>query len=144
MSSEAVIGKILLAAMLLAVYPAETRAPINQPEPVAKVQATPLARATSNPVSAGKRGRVITSGVATWYDYVPGGAAAGPGLRRALGSDWRGTTVLACYSGDCVRVKLSDWCLCSKGNRVIDLDDAAFRALAPTSMGVIPVTVRLP
>ena len=29
-------------------------------------------------------------GRASWYNYVPGGAAAGPRLRAMLGKNWRG------------------------------------------------------
>jgi hypothetical protein len=107
-STEPLIGKLLLVGLLALIQPHfradETRPPVKQPEPEAKVVATPLAHVSSTTVSAGKRGRALTSGAATWYDYVPGGAAAGPALRRALGAGWRGTTVMACYRRDCVRV----------------------------------------
>ena len=36
-------------------------------------------------------------GIATWYAYRPGEAAAGPALRRALGKDWRGRSVVVRY-----------------------------------------------
>jgi hypothetical protein len=51
-------------------------------------------------------------------------AAAGPGLRAALGSGWRNTVVLVC-GRSCVRVKLIDWCKCTGGSvgveKLIDL-----------------------
>jgi len=82
------------------------------------------------------------AGNATWYAYKVGGAAAGPRLRKWLGKGWRGTKVTVCHgAGNCVRVTLSDWCLCSHGNRVIDLDVRAFASLVPTSRGVTSVTV---
>jgi hypothetical protein len=81
------------------------------------------------------------TGVATWYRYVPGGAAAGPQLRRWLGPTWRGQRVKVCADTQCVSVTLSDWCLCSEGNRVIDLDIRTFAKLAQPSQGVLSVTV---
>jgi hypothetical protein len=47
-------------------------------------------------------------------------AAAGPRLRRALGSDWRGSIVYV----DGIRVKLIDWCQCYEGQsneKLLDL-----------------------
>jgi hypothetical protein len=88
---------------------------------------------------------VATTGWATWYDWRPGQAAAGPALRRLLGKDWRGESVSVCVDNRCVRVRLTDWCACGprRGSpTVIDLDDQVFRRLAPLSRGVIEVTVR--
>ena len=64
-------------------------------------------------------------------------AAAGPALR--VGS-WRGRTVTVCGSGNCVNVRLIDWCACGSG-RVIDLYSDAFRQLAPLSSGTVSVRV---
>lgn len=51
-------------------------------------------------------------------------AAAGPGLRAALGSGWRNNVVLVC-GRRCVQVKLVDWCKCTGGSvgtvKLIDL-----------------------
>jgi hypothetical protein len=51
-------------------------------------------------------------------------AAAGPGLRAALGSGWRNTVVTVC-GRTCVRVRLVDWCKCTGGSvgvvKLIDL-----------------------
>jgi len=51
-------------------------------------------------------------------------AAAGPGLRAALGSGWRNTVVYVCGQ-QCVRVRLIDWCKCTGGSvgitKLIDL-----------------------
>jgi hypothetical protein len=80
-------------------------------------------------------------GKATWYDYRPGHAAAGPALRKALGKHWRGMTVVVRSSGRQVTVKLSDWCACP-GGRVIDLDVRSFARLADPSRGVIKVEVK--
>ncbi len=46
--------------------------------------------------------------------------AAGPALRAAIGSDWRGRIVTV----DGIRVKLIDWCQCYAGEpneKLIDL-----------------------
>lgn len=100
--------------------------------------------AASHPVVA--EAKVAIRGVATWYDYVPGGAAAGPALRRALGPHWRGTWVRACTTTRCVRVQLTDWCSCYQDHkpRLIDLDVRSFARLAPTWRGVVMVTVVVP
>jgi len=51
-------------------------------------------------------------------------AAAGPGLRAAIGSGWRNTVVYVC-GHQCVRVRLVDWCKCTGGSvgveKLIDL-----------------------
>lgn len=84
-------------------------------------------------------------GTATWYDAPSRtDAAAGPALRRALGSGWRGSWVRVSSGGASVAVRLTDWCACGPRNgtpTVIDLDDRAFRVLAPLSRGVIRVAV---
>jgi hypothetical protein len=101
---------------------------------------TPIAQPQAEVIRPAPEGRL--TGRATWYAYVPGGAAAGPALRKWLGKGWRGTKVTVCHgAGNCVRVTLSDWCLCSKGNRIIDLDVRAFASLVPTSRGITSVTV---
>jgi len=90
---------------------------------------------------------VATTGTASWYDWHLRQAAAGPRLRALLGRDWKGKTVKVCASGHCTLVRLTDWCQCFKGTareRLIDLDDRAFAALAPLSRGVLRVKVVLP
>ena len=55
-------------------------------------------------------------------------AAAGPRLRAAIGSAWRGRVV----SVDGLRVKLVDWCQCYEGQaneKVIDLYLDVYRAV---------------
>lgn len=83
---------------------------------------------------------LLVSGTATWYSWRPGEAAAGPALRAALGSGWRGSTVTVTSAGHSVTVRLTDWCACGSG-RIIDLDSRSFARLAPLSTGVIRVTV---
>ena len=80
------------------------------------------------------------TGPASWYRWHPGEAAAGPGLRAALGPDWRGRLVVVTRAGSSVTVRLTDWCGCP-GGRLIDLDSRAFAALAPLSRGVIQVRI---
>jgi hypothetical protein len=51
-------------------------------------------------------------------------------------------TVIA--NGRAVVAQLGDWCACADrpgGPTLIDLDDDAFRALAPLSVGTLAVTV---
>lgn len=85
------------------------------------------------------------AGVATWYAYVQGQAAAGPALRALLGPSWRGTVVtVTAGGGPAVQVRLTDWCACADrpgGPTVIDLDRRDFAALAPPSRGVVQVVV---
>ena len=85
----------------------------------------------------------MAKGAATWYDDGPGFyGAAGPALRKG---NWRGRAVVVCSGGNCVKVRLTDWCACGPRNgvqTVIDLSPAAFRALAPLSRGVIKVEVK--
>lgn len=72
------------------------------------------------------------SGTASWYRYIPGGAAAGPALRRFLGPHWRGGIVRVCAGETCVVAALSDFCRCDTGaEKLIDLDLGLFVALAP-------------
>jgi rare lipoprotein A (peptidoglycan hydrolase) len=96
--------------------------------------------ACSPPVSAQR-------GVASWYRYNAGQAAAGPHLRALLGPDWRGHRVWVCTSVRCIVVKLTDWCQCYAGTateRIVDLDRRSFAALAAPSRGLVRVTVVLP
>jgi hypothetical protein len=62
-------------------------------------------------------------------------AAAGPKLRAAIGSGWRGTVV----SVDGIRVKLIDWCQCYKGQSNEKLLDLYHDVFARTGS---PVTIR--
>lgn len=111
-----------------------------------RTSAPPQIRVVKRPVKVGvsqpSRTAHGIAGLATWYAYVPGGAAAGPALRAALGRHWRGRKVSVCVTGgNCVSVTLSDWCLCSSA-RVVDLDVRSFAQLARLSRGVIHVTVK--
>lgn len=88
------------------------------------------------------------SGWATYYDAPSGAFAAGPALRSALGSDWRGQTVTVCLAGSsrCVVGRTSDWCACGKRHgtdTVVDLPRVDFARLAELGRGVIAVTVRI-
>lgn len=115
--------------------------------PTASAFATRRPAATVPPSTerpaASMSGHSIT-GIASWYRYVPGGAAAGPALRRALGPGWRGTVVTVCAGDRCVYgIALSDWCGCNTANeKLIDLDRASFAQLADPSRGIVKVTVR--
>lgn len=110
------------------------------PAVTAKVVPLATSKPTAAPRASTSLGTKSLAGNATWYAYVVGGAAAGPALRNALGSHWRYKKVMVC-AGRCVVVTLSDWCLCSHGNRLIDLDSRSFEVLAPLSQGTVRVTV---
>lgn len=108
--------------------------PPERPQPQPKVHVE--ARPTETPTTL--------TGRASWYEYVPGGAAAGPKLRAMLGKDWRGSKVSVCRGETCIRVTLSDWCQCYKGEkreRIIDLDVRTFDALGDPGDGVMRVTI---
>lgn len=82
----------------------------------------------------------VVKGNATWYRWHVGEAAAGPALRAALGSHWRGSRVRVCAGIRCVSVVLSDFCACND-HRVVDLDVRSFARLADPSRGVLAVVV---
>ena len=121
--------------------PTATRTPRNQPAVKAGVFVKPTPKPKQPSVySAGGTSHVL-KGRASWYcnkdasraqisachyQYPDTGAynayaAAGPKLRAALGSNWRGKVVLV----DGLRVKLVDWCECHGGEsgveKLIDL-----------------------
>ena len=82
-------------------------------------------------------------GRASWYDWRPREAAAGPALRAAL-VDWRGRVVTVCTATTCATVTLTDWCECYRGTpteRIIDLDRRTFALLLPPRRGLVRVTV---
>jgi len=124
--------------------------PLADPQPPAEPAERPQpSLPTPKPIvrdvglQASRTGRSI-SGRASWYcnsddpslpysvchNAYPDGpgfdayAAAGPALRAALGSGWRGTVVTVC-GRRCVAVKLIDWCKCTGGSvgveKLIDL-----------------------
>lgn len=88
------------------------------------------------------------TGIASWYPADGLIAAAGPELRHELGKGWRGSRVTVCASSRsaeaCVRVRISDWCQCMRGEadeRLVDLSDDAFRRLRGLSVGLVRVEV---
>jgi hypothetical protein len=120
-----------------------TSAPSDLPSPSTSTRAARTeAPATAKPSPATPRATTRPperlSGVATWYAYRTGQAAAGPRLRAALGRNWRGRTVLV----NGVPVRLTDWMGTRDRAKVIDLDDGLFiRVCGPLSMGVCEVSV---
>lgn len=115
------------------------------PAPAHRVAPPEVHKTTSRPRVAKPSGSSL-SGVASWYATGRDGfyAAAGPALRRWLGDGWRGKRVTICYRG-CIRVTLNDYCPCgersSRPDKLVDLSDESFRALARLSTGVIRVRV---
>lgn len=119
---------------------APTTRPVPQPSPVV---ATDLLSSQPTNVHEANVSPARLSGIASWYRYVPGQAAAGPRLRAMLG-DWRGTVVVVSRDGFSVRTQLSDWCQCHEGQpdeRLVDLDARTFSQIAPLSRGLVVVDV---
>ncbi len=112
--------------------------PTPRPAPVARVGSGSSSGGGAHRVSGGASWYCLTGVSACHYAY-PGGLYAAAGSEIRVG-DWRGRTVRVCGNGNCVSVKLIDWCACS-GSRIIDLYGDAFKRLAPLDAGVLRVTV---
>jgi hypothetical protein len=106
---------------------------------------SPAAGSTTSPATQLSDGGAIEGGLATWCAPTPtqcrrwGGHAllgAMPSFRWGDPSYF----VRVRYRGHQVIVRVVSFCACGHG-RVIDLSPFAFRQLAPTSRGVIPVSV---
>ena len=98
----------------------------------------PIAVVTSEPTARPSQSRHLR-GVTTWYAYRSGQAAAGAGLRAAIGRGWRGTHVTV----NGIPAVLTDWMGTKDPAKIIDLDDGLFRAACgPLSRGVCRVVVR--
>ncbi len=100
---------------------------------------------TSHPPAAALRVTVQGSGhsltgIATWYRWRIGQAAAGPRLRAALGKGWRGRLVTVHSGSRAITVRLTDY-MVAGGSRIIDLDSRSFAMLVRLSAGITPVTV---
>ena len=86
----------------------------------------------------------LAVGIASWHATGRDGlyAAAGPALRIG---DWRGRQVEVCRNVTdipaCIVVTLND---VMRAERLIDLSDEAFAALAPLSVGLVRVSVSVP
>jgi hypothetical protein len=115
----------------------------EEPAPSPSLRAVP--RLAAERAVSSQAGAPTVTGIASWYAYIPGGAAAGPALRTALGPGWRGMSVAVCRTNGgamaCVRVTLSDF---MRADRLIDLDSASFAALMPLSRGLVTVEVLAP
>jgi hypothetical protein len=124
--------------------PAEPTDPPARPQPSLPVP-KPIVKPVAPIVkSVAPRTAHSISGRASWYcnydnpsvphsichNAYPDGpgfdayAAAGPGLRAAIGSGWRNRVVTVC-GRTCVSVRLVDWCKCTGGSvgveKLIDL-----------------------
>lgn len=123
-------------------YPPRGIGPVSSPGVVDPPgdTASPRADVSIRPGRIGDAGPSL-EGIATWYRWHPGEAAAGPGLRRFLGKSWRGSVVTVSRGSRSVTVRLTDWCACP-GRRIVDLDVRAFAALGDPSLGVLRVEVQ--
>ena len=117
--------------------------PPERPQPSIKVAApivVPIVPKTTHAIS-GNASYYCRAGISpcTYSHPDVGGidayAAAGPRLRAAIGSGWRGTIVYV----DGVRVQLIDWCQCYEGQANEKLLDLYYDVFAKTGS---PVTVR--
>jgi hypothetical protein len=116
--------------------------------PVHVVRSRPKPATTTAAAVPSVGGGHSVGGTATWF-CLPGVSACTSGhqggLYAAAGSEirignWRGRTVKVCGNGNCIYVKLIDWCACG-GARIIDLYHDAFSRLASPSSGTLRVTV---
>jgi hypothetical protein len=138
-SDQSVAATAVPASEFIPIEPAVTPAPSVHSASITPASATPVPSLPSVPRRAAVHSLMVTTvtGIASWYRYVPGGAAAGPRLRSALGPGWRGSVVRVC-AGACVVVTLSDF---MRADRLIDLDARSFVQLAPLSAGLVSVEV---
>ena len=86
------------------------------------------------------------AGIATYYQWHRGQAAAAKALRAFLGVSWRGMAVRVCASDQqvrkCLSVVLTDYESSTIPGRLIDLDASDFAAICgPLSKGVCDVVV---
>ena len=73
-------------------------------------------------------------GIASWFASPASVSAAGPALRAALGSGWRGTTVTVTGPAGSAVTVLGDW---MARDRLIDLDVSVFpRVCGALSLGL--------
>lgn len=124
----------MIVEPLLRTPPPERAQPsLDAARAIAVPVATP--RPTPKPTPKPAKTTRAISGAASWYcragispctaNYADAGgfdayAAAGPRLRAAIGSTWRGRIVYV----DGIRVKLIDWCQCYDGEpneKLLDL-----------------------
>ena len=107
--------------------PTASSTPQSSPSPATTPRsATPSPRPTRAPrIYFG----ASATGSASFYAYVPGGAAAAARLRDAIGPNWRGRRVTVWYGGRHVTVVLSDYESSLIPGRLIDLNEASFAQL---------------
>ena len=107
--------------------PTASSTPQSSPSPATTPRsATPSPRPTRAPrIYFG----ASATGSASFYQYVPGGAAAAARLRDAIGPNWRNKRVTVWYGGRHVTVVLSDFESSLILGRLIDLNESSFAQL---------------
>lgn len=125
--------------------PAAEFVPLVRPirvEPTAKPSPTPGPVTVILPPTIAVKG---VAGVATWYAYHRGQAAAAARLRAYLGPNWRGSIVTVCGPHaylPCISIVLTDYESSKIPGRLIDLDVVDFATLCgDPGRGVCAVTV---
>jgi hypothetical protein len=112
-----------------------------RPVSVAPVSRHPVGRQSASSGATPATGSTAPSvtGTASWFRSPRGVSAAGPALRTALGSGWRGTRVRVTGPAGSAWTTLGDW---MAADRLIDLDDDVFPAVCgPLSRGICRVEV---
>lgn len=91
-------------------------------------------------------GGTTYTGLASWFPAA-GMQGAVPWWRPGQDPQWASVCRFTGGRSRCVTVLLTGWCGClqgQSGERLIDLSPAAFRQLAPLSVGLIRVTLEVP
>jgi len=116
---------------------ARVRSGFAPPSRTVRMSASATGLMPAAQVPSGAAGTTLR-GWASWFRSPSNVSAAGPRLRAALGPAWRGVHVRVCHADRCTLTVLGDT---MRADRLVDLDDDAFRALAPLSVGVLAVTL---
>lgn len=116
---------------------ARAQPPLPGSDPVAVPVVKPVPIVTKHRISGGASYYCRAGSSPCTSGYPDGSgfnayAAAGPRLRAALGSSWRGRIILV----DGVRVKLIDWCQCYQGEANEKLLDLYYDVYARTGSSV--------
>ena len=106
------------------------------------LSSTPRSGSPRPPRTVTRQSGPSIDGLATWYAFHTGQAAAAKPLRDFLGAGWRGSFIHVCHNGLCLRLRLTDYESSLLPGRLIDLSSQDFRRLCgPLSQGICSVRV---